>query len=228
VIGGAVRDAVVVVAGGSRPSARALASLPDGALVIGADRGAEFALAAGLAVEVAVGDFDSISAAGLERLERSGARIERHPAEKEATDLELALAEALSLGARRILVIGAAGGRLDHLLGELSLLASDALAEVEVDAVLGRATVNVVRGERVLAGRVGELVSLLPLHGPASGVTTEGLVYPLRGETLVPGSSRGVSNVFAAEEARVSLERGVLLAVRPGRVSGSGGAGSAS
>ena len=229
-IGGAVRDAVVVVAGGSRPSARALASLPDGALVIGADRGAEFALAAGLAVEVAVGDFDSISAAGLERLERSGARIERHPAEKEATDLELALAEALSLGARRILVIGAAGGRLDHLLGELSLLASDALAEVEVevDAVLGRATVNVVRGERVLAGRVGELVSLLPLHGPASGVTTEGLVYPLRGETLVPGSSRGVSNVFAAEEARVSLERGVLLAVRPGRVSGSGGAGSAS
>jgi thiamine pyrophosphokinase len=70
---------------------------------------------------------------------------------------------------------------------------------------------------RLLAGRVGEVVSLLALHGPAVGVETEGLVYPLRGEMLAPGSSRGISNVFAAEKARVSLETGALLAVRPGK-----------
>ena len=114
-------------------------------------------------------------------------------------------------------MVGGAGGRLDHLLGELSLLASDVYAGIELDAVLGRAMVNVVRGERLLVGRAGELISLLALHGPAVGVVTDGLVYPLRGETLAPGSSRGISNVFAAEEARVSLERGVVLAVRPGK-----------
>ena len=66
--------------------------------------------------------------------------------------------------------------------------------------------------ERELA----EALSLLALHGPAEGVVTEGLLYPLRGETLLPGSSRGVSNVFAATEARVAVGRGVLLALRPG------------
>jgi thiamine pyrophosphokinase len=58
-------------------------------------------------------------------------------------------------------------------------------------------------------------VSLVPMHGPAEGVTTEGLVYALRGETLNAGSSRGTSNVFADPEAAISVGRGVLLAVRP-------------
>jgi thiamine pyrophosphokinase len=210
-----VPDTVVVVAGGSRLSVSALASVPPGAVVIGADRGAEYALASGLGLAAAVGDFDSISAGGLEALERAGVRVERHSAAKDATDLELAFAVAVALEPRRILLVGGPGGRLDHLLGELSLLASDAYAAFEIDAVLGRATVNVVRRERLLCGRARELISLLALHGPAVGVVTEGLVYPLRGETLAAGSSRGISNVFAAEQARISLEGGVLLAVRP-------------
>ena len=95
------------------------------------------------------------------------------------------------------------------------MLAADAYASVEVDALLGRATVHVVRDERRFAGRVGELLSLFAVHGPARGVVTDGLVYPLQGETLEPGSTRGLSNVFAAPQARVALESGVLLAVRP-------------
>ena len=130
---------------------------------------------------------------------------------------------ALRLGPERILVLGGAGGRLDHLLGGVLLLAADVFAGVRVDAQIGAAAVHVVRGERVLSGEPGELVSLFAVHGPASGVVTEGLVYPLCGETLKPGSSRGLSNVFAASKARVGLERGVLLAVRP---SGSATAGS--
>jgi thiamine pyrophosphokinase len=51
--------------------------------------------------------------------------------------------------------------------------------------------------------------------GPAVGVVTDGLVYPLRAETLQPGSTRGVSNVFAAGEVRIGLEDGVVLALRP-------------
>jgi thiamine pyrophosphokinase len=97
----------------------------------------------------------------------------------------------------------------------LLLLAAEAYAGVEIDAQLGRAAVHVVRGERVLAGRRGELVSLLALHGAATGVVTEGFVYPLRRESLAPGSSRGLSNVFADRKARVSVESGVVVAVRP-------------
>jgi thiamine pyrophosphokinase len=75
--------------------------------------------------------------------------------------------------------------------------------------------VHVVRGDRSLTGAPGELVSILALHGRAEGVTTDGLLYPLTGEALEPGSSRGVSNVFVTPTARIRMARGVLLAVLP-------------
>ena len=74
---------------------------------------------------------------------------------------------------------------------------------------------HVIRGTRALLGTPGDLLTLLPVHGAAEGVTTEGLEYPLRDETLPPGTSRGVSNVFAASEARITVDRGCLLAIRP-------------
>jgi thiamine pyrophosphokinase len=204
---------VVVLAGG--PDRPAAIELPAGATVIAADGGAELAGH----VDLVVGDLDSISADTLARIEH----VERHPPDKDATDLELALAAALRYNAERILVVGGAGGRLDHLLGGLLLLAADSLAHVQVDGQIGAAAVHVIRGERTLAGEPGELISLFAVHGAAHGVVTEGLGYPLHGETLEPGSTRGVSNVFAEAEARVTLERGVLLAIRP---SGSATAGS--
>ena len=203
---------IVVSSGGSpRPG-----PLPDALAVVAADGGIEQAHALGLRVDVAVGDFDSASANAVEAAGRAGARIEPHPAEKDATDLELALEAALAFAPRRILVLGADAGRLDHLLAGVLALASESLSRVQVDAMLGKARVHVVRGERTLTGEHGELVSLLPVGGPAEGVTTEGLRYPLRDETLAPASSRGVSNVFAAEQARITVRRGVLLAIRPG------------
>jgi len=183
--------------------------------VIAADRGADHALALGLHVDLAVGDFDSATPAALDELEAHGVRIERHPAAKDATDLELALRAALALEPRRILLVGGIEGRLDHLLGELQILGADTLAGVEVDAVLGAARIHVVRGERSLSGAEGELISLFALHGPATGIVTEGLASPLRGETLLPGSSRGLSNEFSSPEARISVESGLVLAVRP-------------
>jgi thiamine pyrophosphokinase len=144
-------------------------------------------------------------------------RIERHPHAKDATDLELALDAAAGMTPRRVLVLASSGGRLDHLLSAALLLAADRYAHIEVDAHIDEARVHVVRGERVLEGAPGELVTLLAANGRAEGVRTEGLAYPLQVETLEPGSSRGVSNVFEAGTARVAVDRGVLLAIRPGR-----------
>ncbi len=208
---------VVVLSGG--PDRPAVDTLPPGAIVIAGDGGAELARHLGLEVDLVVGDLDSISAATLAGI----AHVERHAADKDATDLELALTAALRLEPDRILVLGSAGGRLDHLFGSLLILAAEASAEVRVDAQMGSAAVHVVRGERTVWGEPGDLISLFAVHGPATGVVTHGLVYPLRAETLEPGSSRGVSNVFAESEARICLERGVVLAVRP---SGSATAGS--
>jgi thiamine pyrophosphokinase len=213
-------ETVIVVAGGAPPHPGARELVPHGSMVVAADGGLDHALALGLRVDLAVGDFDSASEEAVTAAAANGTRVERHPEAKDATDLELALDAAAALAPRRVVVLGALEGRLDHLLASLLSLGAPRYADFELDALLDRATVHVVRSARRLQGRRGELVSLLPLHGPAEGVVTEGLAYPLRGETLSPGSSRGVSNVFAAEEARVTLEQGVLLAVRPGPEAG--------
>jgi thiamine pyrophosphokinase len=207
---------VVVVAGGEAPATEAARAVPRGAPVVAADGGVDYARALGLVVTLAIGDFDSVSQDGVAAAEAAGARVERHPAAKDATDLELALDSALELDPSRILVLAGVGERLDHLTAALLLLGSPRYAGVELDARIGDARLHVVRDRRTLDGEPGELVSLLPLHGPAEGVTTEGLAYRLAGETLEPGSSRGVSNVFEAATATISLERGTLLAVRPG------------
>jgi thiamine pyrophosphokinase len=213
------RSTIIVVSAGKAGSDVG-ERLPRGARVVAADGGVDAALALGLDVAVAVGDFDSVTESGLAAVEAAGGRVERHPREKDATDLELALDTAVDLGAGRIVVVGYPGGRLDHLLGGFLLLGSEKYAGIELDALLGPATVHVVRTERVLSGEQGELVSLLALGGAATGVVTEGLLYPLRGETLEPGSSRGVSNVFTVGEARISISGGVLAAVRPGTSEG--------
>jgi thiamine pyrophosphokinase len=207
-------ETVIVVSAGSPPLDDVRLRLPARATVVAADGGVDHALALGLHVDVAVGDFDSVTPEGLAAVAGAGARLERHPPAKDATDLELALDSAIELDPARVLVVGAAGGRLDHLLAGLLLLGSERYAGVELDAVLGSTRAHVIRGSRTLSGAVGELISLVALHGPAEGVTTAGLAYPLVRETLTAGSSRGVSNVFDAPEARVVVERGVLLAVR--------------
>ncbi|MGH3110026.1 MAG: thiamine diphosphokinase, partial [Gaiellaceae bacterium] len=178
--------------------------------------GLDHALALGLQVTVVVGDFDSASAEAIAAAEKSGTRIERHPEAKDATDLELALDAALALEPERILVLAGLGARLDHLLSALLLVGASRFADVELDARIGPAQVHVIRGERTLDGTRGELLSLFALGGRAEGVRTHGLDYPLAHETLEEGSSRGVSNRFGADSARIEVERGTVLAVRPG------------
>ncbi|MBA2425383.1 MAG: thiamine diphosphokinase [Actinobacteria bacterium] len=209
-------ELVVVVAGGEAPQREALPAIPSGTPVVAADSGLEHARELGLEVTIAVGDFDSASPEAVAAAEASGTRIERHSTEKDATDLELALDAALELRPRRVVVLAGIGDRLDHLFSAFLLIASPRYAGVELDAHIGRARAHVIRGERTLSGQPGELLSLFALHGSAVGVRTDGLAYPLDGETLEPGSSRGVSNVFASARATIAVKRGVLVAIRPG------------
>lgn len=208
---------VVVFAGGAANQPAALVGLPTGATVVAADSGAAHALDAGWRVDVLVGDLDSLDAATVAHLEATGTQVRRFPPAKDATDLALALDVALELGAATVTVVGGHGGRLDHLLANVALLAADAYRAVLVTARMGEARLTVVRGRRPLVGEPGDLLSLLPVGGPARGVTTEGLLFPLRAATLVPGTTRGVSNQFSGATAAVSVADGVLVAIAPGQ-----------
>jgi thiamine pyrophosphokinase len=207
---------VLVVSGGLAPDPSLVGPLPAAAFVIAADSGLEHAATLGLGVDVLVGDLDSASAEAVRAAEAAGVQVERHAVDKEATDLELALEHALGLGARRVTVVSGGGGaRLDHHLAELVLLAAPRFAPLHVDARIGAARAFAIHaGEAVaLAGEPGAVLTLLALGGPAHGVTTDGLRWPLRAETLEPGSTRGVSNEIVSGPVRIGISGGSLLAV---------------
>lgn len=191
-----------------------------GVAVVAADSGVDTALALGLRVDLVVGDLDSVSAGGLDAAVAAGAVVEQHPTDKDATDLALALDAAARLlgGAGDVVVVGGGGGRFDHLLAGTLALADPARAALRITALVGDAVVHVVHGGGAahVDAPVGALVTIVPAGGPAGGVTTRGLAWPLDHATLAPGTTWGVSNLVTEPPAAVSVATGTVLVVLPG------------
>ena len=207
--------AIIIAAGEAKKGSSWQHWVRAGDWIIGADGGAARALDWGLTPQVVIGDMDSLPDALRDELEARGSRFIEHPRAKDETDLELALTYAVEQGAKEIVVLGALGGRLDHTLANLLLLALPPLDGALVRIVDGAGEVLLVGSRKMitLQGRPGDLVSLLPIGGDASGVTTTGLAWALQNDRLRFGFSRGVSNEMTAHEARVEVEEGLLLVV---------------
>lgn len=199
---------------GSPALVAALAAASD--LVVAVDGGAALCATAGVAPDVAVGDFDSAEPSTIDALRASGVEIVEFPAEKDATDLELAFEVAESRGASDVVVTGAAGGRLDHVLGVLGALAHHRAARPEmVEPDLGCwMLAGDARSELSLAGR-GATFSLVALGGPAV-VSVRGAKWELDRATLGALSGLGISNVVSAERVDIAVHDGVVVVVSAG------------
>ena len=191
-------------------------------LVIAADGGWDKAAAIGLVPDLLVGDADSLPEERFAELAASGVPVERSSVAKDESDTELAILAALRRGATHVTVLGALGGkRFDHALANVGLLGLPGPGDAEVELLDGCTRVRLLRAPAAgggpatcgLSGEIGDLVSLLPSGVPAFGITTEGLLYPLRDETLPPGPARGLSNVRIAADASVTVRRGSLLVI---------------
>jgi thiamine pyrophosphokinase len=214
---------VVIVADGdveAVPLRRAVepsAASEERAYVLAADGGALKAEAAGVFPDLVIGDGDSLTAADAERLRGHGTELRIVPSEKEESDTELCVREAIARDARSIDIFGALGGlRPEHTLANLALLALPGLSGRHVTVEHGPATVRLVGSadgpSRVeVHGHEGDFLSLQPIAERVEGVVTDGLLYPLRGEPLHLGPSRGLSNELISDLAVVTVERGRLL-----------------
>jgi thiamine pyrophosphokinase len=207
--------AIIVAAGQSRADKGGQHWIEQGDLIIGADGGAARALAWGLVPHLIIGDMDSLPDEERVALAARGCQFITHPRAKDETDLELALAYLVEQGADEIIVLGALGGRLDHTLANVLLLALPVLKDISVRIVAGQQEAVLAREGRPvrLEGEPGDLVSLLPLGGEARGVRTRGLAWALVDDTLRFGYSRGVSNEMTAPVAEIEVEEGHLLVV---------------
>ncbi len=203
-------NAVIVANGELSNNARLQNIWQQTELRIAADGGARNArLFLERAPQVVIGDMDSVDDETRVWLAAHHAELIQYPRAKDETDLELALQLAHARGADEITILGALGGRVDQFLANALLLAQYANLKI-VDAA---SELWIGKGNDVVHGAKGEIVSLIPLDAKVQGITTKDLEYPLRDETLERGSTRGISNVMLGERAQVSFKRGMLLIV---------------
>ena len=184
--------------------------------VIAVDRGLNAAWALGIVPDVTVGDFDSADPAALADFRRREHIVwEVHQPEKDDTDTELAIKRAAAMGAGYIVLLGATGGRLDHLLGNIHLLYPCLQRGVEACILDPGNKLYLIDGERRFKRREvwGTYISFLPLTEEVKGITLRGFKYPLTDKDIAIGTSLCISNELAADEAVITLQDGVLIVV---------------
>jgi thiamine pyrophosphokinase len=183
-------------------------------LVVAADGGARYALEAGVVPDLVVGDMDSLGEDLSREVERRGALLERYPVRKDKMDGHLAVLAARERGATAVDLLCALGGGLGALFAAPHILLAAERIGLHSTVVADRGRIFVVEaGSRTVQGRPQDSISVFPLSGPATGVTLEGMEYPLENAGLAPGDTLGFHNELVGTEARVSVGQGVLLVV---------------
>lgn len=205
---------IIIFANGDLPNlekARTLLRSDD--LIICADGGTRHALALGLTPNVVIGDLDSIMKDERRKIDDAGVQVIKFPADKNETDLELAIDHALTLNPAQILILAALGGRMDQTLANIALLSNLQLANCNIRLTDSVEEIFFCRDQAKVEGRSGDIVSLIPWQGEVTGVFTENLRWHLHHETLYPDKTRGISNEMTADVATIQIRSGLLLIV---------------
>lgn len=206
----------VIFANGKLGAQSIAAKLADQAeLIIAVDGGISHCEHLNVQPHVLLGDLDSALEHLINKAIADGVSLQRHPKDKDKTDLELALDLACSLGATTVSLFGALGGRWDMSFANLLLPAVAAYANMRITLYDDQTRIDLLRDNEQLelSAPVGSRISLLPLSGQVEGVTLTGFQYPLTNHTLSFGSTRGISNVFIEENGCIAVEQGLLLIV---------------
>lgn len=203
----------VVLAGGDVTFQLVPSKARAASIVIAVDSGLDLAERIDLTPTLVVGDLDSVSGGALDRARAAGVPIEEHPRDKDQTDLELGLAAALAAGAEEIVVLGGAGGRLDHLLANVGAISSVDIA-VPIEAWLGEDLAVVVTARWWGDLAAARLLSVLPWGGPAN-VSEVGVRWPLDHADLAAGSALGVSNEALGGRAEITVHAGRVVVLFP-------------
>jgi thiamine pyrophosphokinase len=204
----------ILAAGVERDDEFCRAQLEKADKSICADGGYRTALRLGWKPDAVVGDFDSIPPEEAAALETEGVEAHRSPAEKDQSDLELAIDMARTWQAQEIVLLGALEGRLDHLLFNL-VAGLEYAHRIHLKARLVSSTAEafLVSDHAEITGRPERLCSLFSLEPETTGITLEGFKYPLYQESLFRHRSRGLSNVIQSDRATIKVGSGLLLAI---------------
>ncbi len=210
--------------------------LKNAELIICADGGLRHVDRLQLIPDFVLGDFDSVDPSLLQkyrefkkpvppktassqedtlfsRLVTSHVEFITFPTDKDYTDLELALVHAAKAGVREALIFGGMGGRPDHFFANALALITAKEQGIKAALVGDQAIIELGEGKFEKKSKPGATVSLIPISPVVEGVTTHGLKYPLKNESLRLGEARGVSNVTNGDSFYITIKKGQLLII---------------
>ena len=208
----------LIFAGGLTPSdatLKVVREIKNVNLVIAADSGLHTATKLGLTVDVVIGDMDSVNAKALTNADSQGTKIIRHDTDKNFTDLHSALLYAAECGTKKIVVVTAGGGRLDHQLGVIAAMFDPQLRNTQVEAIWDNSEIFALQGPASceFSAEVEDIVGLQAFSASAIGISTTGLRWQLHNEQLANHETRGASNEATEKRISVSLVSGQLLVI---------------
>lgn len=197
-----------LIVGNGEVSEKIKPLLPENAYVICADGGFRHMDKLGLTPDIVIGDMDSVKA------DLHGEKTIVYPVRKDFTDSEIAVNYAIDNGFSDLVLIGFTGTRTDHTLTNLFLLKGISERGARAEIIDEHNVIRYAEKENIIRGKKGDIVSIIPIGGDVSGITTEGLDYPLSSETLEFGKGRGVSNVMTGDECRITVKNGSALIIK--------------
>lgn len=184
--------------------------------ILAADSGMNALYAAAVTPDIIIGDFDSADKKILAFFQQNKAIdfCTLNP-EKDDTDTEFAIRESIRRGADSITIIGGTGTRLDHVLGNISLLGIGLEEGVRMELLDAHNRICMIDHSVTLKKKeqYGNYLSLIPYNGNVTGVTLKGLKYPLHDYTMGGFNSLGISNEIVDDEASIELTSGQLLVI---------------
>lgn len=176
--------------------------------IICADGGYKHSKLLGVKPAVVVGDMDSIGDNDYD------GEIINLPIRKDFTDSEVCIKYILLKHFEEVMMLGFTGKRQDHSLANIFLLKQFADTQTDAYIVDEHNEIRFTKNENIIYGKKGNIVSIIPVTGDLTGVTTEGLDYPLNNETLVFGETRGVSNIMKSDKCKITITNGQGLIIK--------------
>ncbi|KKU83594.1 MAG: Thiamine pyrophosphokinase [Microgenomates group bacterium GW2011_GWA2_47_8] len=204
----------VAIVGGGKLSKQFLSEIIKNEHIIGVDRGAYWLIANGITPDIAIGDFDSVSASELREIKQKVKRVEEHPKEKDFTDMELAVEHAITIQPAEVIIYGAIGSRFDHTMGNIYLL--ERLFEKGIIGAIHDLNneVRIITGQITLRKEPRYCyVSLLPITASVE-ITLSGFFYDVTRASIRRGQTLGISNEIHEDEATIEVHRGKALLIQ--------------
>ena len=205
----------LVVSGGKAPSKELLQKyIKKSKYIIAADSGCECLYNIGIYPNLLVGDFDSINNDILNKVKNNVEEVLQFPPEKDYTDTEIAVIEAMKRGARKIYLLGATGNRLDHMLGNIGLILTYKKKGINIEIIDDKNVMYLAENNMKLFGEYGENIGFHAVSDIVKNFKIKGAKYDISdGYDMNLLDPRAICNEFLNTPIEISFEKGELLVI---------------